>query len=707
MSSVVNKSNIRFAPKVRQRRAAVSSNTSKPVTSTSNNTDVDGNEAYEKDGSTVSKNINDDQTFITDEKRGATGEKTATSSSPCEPQSSIEIQYTQNLKVIGIPGLLNTDSLETENPLSGQSAVNDQIKDSSTRTDAKDGSSITSSIGYRERLIHVSQGEGSVEHRIVRESQQNQLMSMEFHEEDPRSSNPALIGPTENHDMLINRRRSSRLNSLSQHTFKSGFRGGTLANDNNRNQITPRRLSSISSETKKQLRSVQIDENDVNLQALKKRRLSTRSSKVTTTSRTQGRISIISKIGGTPISEIAKSSKDRLKKTRTPIDGIAKINTLKKSRGHHENPDTDRDNITKEQSLDTSPFESTDSLYKNYTIKTVKEIPRHITAEDSAKYTIDEESFTMAELCKPTLPIGELSENFERAKSASVKKLLRRRDRSLLRKRARMEFRSIKSLTKEEEEQEAARRKRLADELLNSDVGDSQQHKDTQGIQLRLDQEGKLVIDEDSMVMDRHKRAQMENSAKDKLDENPFENLYNSATYGRHSYTDPWTQEEIIKFYKALSMWGTDFNLIAEMFPYRTRKQVKAKFNSEEKRHPMVVEIALRSKLPPNFEQYCADIRKNFDTIDDFERKLQDLQEKHESHLREIEEAKRTAKLEDVQVHLSDQRHKTEKKGSGGLKTGQLQDYRRTEVVLGTIDDLKRKKEAEEEEAEQSATLAT
>lgn len=145
-------------------------------------------------------------------------------------------------------------------------------------------------------------------------------------------------------------------------------------------------------------------------------------------------------------------------------------------------------------------------------------------------------------------------------------------------------------------------------------------------------------------------------------------------------------------------MWGTDFNLISQMFPYRTRRQIKAKFVNEEKKHPVMIELALRSKLPPNFDHYCTEIRKELITLEDFNTKLQGLQKEHEEHLKQIEVSKQSAKEEDLQSQKAKELDNVNKKASGGLRQDQLNAYRKTEVVLGTIDQMKRHRAQEPQE---------
>lgn len=442
-------------------------------------------------------------------------------------------------------------------------------------------------------------------------------------------------------------RRSSRLDSLNNNqTAKPIFKPDYLEPAAGTNG---RRLSTISKPNVKKVRINTIAEKDSTLQTLKKRRMSIRTS-ISKKSGSAHRISVVSR----------RASPDSDVHTATAIS----------------DPNGSSSQL----------FQKTDSLYEKYTIRNLKEIPKNIQDTDSERYLVDEEEFTMAELCKPKLPIGEISENFERAKLAGKAKFEKRKQRRELRKRAREEFKSIKSLNEEEEERELDERKKAAEKLLNTEVPEASQGSHT-AIQLRLNPDGTMVVDEESIVVDRHKNASYSNAHKVKLDENPFENLHNSGTYGKNMYTDPWTTDELIQFYKALSMWGTDFNLIAQMFPYRTRKQVKAKFISEERRHPVTVELALRSRLPPNFEQYCAETKKEIGTVEAFHEKIEKLKEQHDEHMKAIDSAKANAKEEDAQNTKN--LHNSEKKTSGGFRTDQVRAYRKSEIVLGTIDDLK------------------
>jgi len=57
--------------------------------------------------------------------------------------------------------------------------------------------------------------------------------------------------------------------------------------------------------------------------------------------------------------------------------------------------------------------------------------------------------------------------------------------------------------------------------------------------------------------------------------------------------SDPWNDEDTDRFYEALRMFGTDFSTIANMFPPRTRRQIKLKYTREQRIDPQRLETAL------------------------------------------------------------------------------------------------------------------
>lgn len=57
-----------------------------------------------------------------------------------------------------------------------------------------------------------------------------------------------------------------------------------------------------------------------------------------------------------------------------------------------------------------------------------------------------------------------------------------------------------------------------------------------------------------------------------------------SLDYKKRDSTDRWSKQDTQKFYMALQLMGTDFDLVETLFEgKRTRKQIKNKFNKEQR----------------------------------------------------------------------------------------------------------------------------
>lgn len=317
---------------------------------------------------------------------------------------------------------------------------------------------------------------------------------------------------------------------------------------------------------------------------------------------------------------------------------------------------------------------------------------------------IDEEHFKIEDLCKPTLPIGRVSANFQQAQEARKNKMAQRKHRKALRLLAKEKKIPYEILLNESS-------KNVKNENDGSDAESEASapsappitSTSTSGLQLKIS-DGKLIVDEESRVLDRH--ANFESDDRERHNQNPFENVVNSATYGKQRYTDKWGNDEVLQFYKALGQWGTDFGLIAQMFPHRTRRQVKAKFILEEKKRPRLVDLALNNKLNGNFdfEQYCSDSNKTFGTLNDFNAKLEQLKKEHEENLKELSVAREKAREEDA---IRQKKKELEVKAGGGnrqmTRQERLIELRKHETVLGSIDEVKKQREAEEAEAAAAA----
>ncbi|KAL4926449.1 transcription factor TFIIIB subunit BDP1 [Aspergillus undulatus] len=104
---------------------------------------------------------------------------------------------------------------------------------------------------------------------------------------------------------------------------------------------------------------------------------------------------------------------------------------------------------------------------------------------------------------------------------------------------------------------------------------------------------GEIVLDTTSLQVDRHADAERNEGDLEDVIENSLTRKINQSTYGKRSKTESWDEDMTDLFYRGLRMFGTDFMVISKMFPGRSRRQIKLKFNNEERRDPQRIKDTL------------------------------------------------------------------------------------------------------------------
>ena len=72
-----------------------------------------------------------------------------------------------------------------------------------------------------------------------------------------------------------------------------------------------------------------------------------------------------------------------------------------------------------------------------------------------------------------------------------------------------------------------------------------------------------------------------------------FENGNRATNYGswvKRKKTVDWTEKETVRFFKALSIFGTDFSMMENIFKRRSRHELKMKYKKEEKQNRALVD---------------------------------------------------------------------------------------------------------------------
>ncbi|KAJ1042316.1 hypothetical protein NDA10_001089 [Ustilago hordei] len=120
--------------------------------------------------------------------------------------------------------------------------------------------------------------------------------------------------------------------------------------------------------------------------------------------------------------------------------------------------------------------------------------------------------------------------------------------------------------------------------------------------------DGKIVLDETSLFAN-YGNGEDDRDNMEVVDEREGDRFVNAATYSRKlGRNRKWSADETAKFYRSLQQWGTDFEMIARLFPGRDRVMIKKKFNVEERSNVRLVDEALKNSIPVNLEAYAAAI---------------------------------------------------------------------------------------------------
>ncbi|KAJ1423312.1 SANT/Myb domain [Sesbania bispinosa] len=80
--------------------------------------------------------------------------------------------------------------------------------------------------------------------------------------------------------------------------------------------------------------------------------------------------------------------------------------------------------------------------------------------------------------------------------------------------------------------------------------------------------------------------------------------LFNYQSFMDKAPRGKWSKQDTELFYEAVREFGTDFSMIQQLFPGRTRHQIKLKYKKEERQHPLQLSDALnnRPKDHPHFK---------------------------------------------------------------------------------------------------------
>lgn len=154
--------------------------------------------------------------------------------------------------------------------------------------------------------------------------------------------------------------------------------------------------------------------------------------------------------------------------------------------------------------------------------------------------------------------------------------------------------------------------------------------------------DGQIQIDESTLQIDRHADAAVERDAErlEGVDESELTRRVTQSTWVKRDKSGGWNEDQTDKFYEALRMFGTDFQMISKMLPGRTRRSIKLKFIREERQaEPRIKRALLGEHLPVNLEEYSRLSETVFADPKELELELEEDRKKMEERQAEARDA--------------------------------------------------------------------
>lgn len=166
--------------------------------------------------------------------------------------------------------------------------------------------------------------------------------------------------------------------------------------------------------------------------------------------------------------------------------------------------------------------------------------------------------------------------------------------------------------------------------------------------QLKLGPNGEMILDESSLVVENI----AERDARKAIEQSSV--IYDDGSSGKYGIfkrqkrTKDWTSEETIKFYRCLHTIGTDFSLMLQLFPNRTRRDLKIKFKKEERSNGHLIDKALCNPKAFDVESLRRDFEKEDAERAEKQARIDEETEKKRTQ-RETLRKKRTTEVKQIQ----------------------------------------------------------
>ncbi|KAJ4347400.1 hypothetical protein N0V95_005497 [Ascochyta clinopodiicola] len=255
--------------------------------------------------------------------------------------------------------------------------------------------------------------------------------------------------------------------------------------------------------------------------------------------------------------------------------------------------------------------------------------PREDTPSDAEEQIIDPDLMCMDDLASRNIRVGKLS----------------RREKEM----RKIDWEAVKERRREEDARHISTKETQAavDKLLES----GEVEPTTTGPRYHV-VDGRIELIQDSGTIDRERDADREIDAMLITEEDDLTTRITNRSFMKNNKRFPnefvlpgqgkrWNHQSTDLFYQGLRSFGTDFQMIAHMFPGMTRRSIKTKFTREERENPEIVRDCLRGKseLASHWDHFLAASQMEEESFADADAIKRDLEEEEVRMREQINEA--------------------------------------------------------------------
>ena len=252
---------------------------------------------------------------------------------------------------------------------------------------------------------------------------------------------------------------------------------------------------------------------------------------------------------------------------------------------------------------------------------------RHRTPPNPEMHEIEPQETAMGELLDPRYKWGKKSDKEKELEANWPEVLRRRRQDAALRLAAAQQGRRKKAMTNSAQQG-------------NNNNSTRQSSADQDIPEMGLENGLIVTITREINRAEKVARQIEENPGVPVLEDLDIYRRVNSSTIASKTQIPPgqrWDDQNTEMFYQGLKMFGTDFNMIANMIPGKNRRQVKLKYNFEERLNWPRIQRSLGQKQEVDLEEYATLTGLEMSNVADVYKQM----EEDEKRLREEDEARR------------------------------------------------------------------